>query len=49
MKAILKDNRDVVVDVKCIGGTSTMLVYRDVESGDIYYDFQLEFIDYYGG
>ena len=49
MKAMLKDNRDVVVDVECIGGTTKMLVYRDAESGDIYYDFQLEFIDYYGG
>lgn len=48
MKAILKKDRKVIIDVQYIGETPKMKVYRDRNTKEIYFDFQLELIEYYG-
>lgn len=48
MKAILKSDRRIVVEVKCIGRTSKVTFYMD-KDGKLYIDEQLEFIEYQGG
>ena len=54
MKAILKSNRKVIVDVKplikwhYLNERKTECSYSD-KDGNIYYDYELEFIEYYGG
>ena len=49
MKAMLIKDRKVVVDVELVGKTSKMEVYRDKNTGKLYFDFQLDFLEYYGG
>ncbi|MBO7322575.1 MAG: hypothetical protein J6U51_03205 [Bacteroidales bacterium] len=54
MKAILKSNRKVIVDVEplvkwlYLNERKTECSYSD-KDGNIYYDYELEFIEYYGG
>ena len=50
MKAILKNNRKVIVDVEYyttypFSGT----VYIDIKTNETYDEDELEFIEYYGG
>ena len=48
MKAILKSNRKVIVDVVFIGRTKTTKFYKD-KNGKVYLEDELEFLEYYGG
>ena len=50
MKAILKANRKVIVDVELHPYfADDMDVYIDKKNGDVYHEDELEFIEYYGG
>lgn len=54
MKAILKSNRKVIVDVELwekwysLTEHTTECMYKD-KNGNKYHDYELEFIEYYGG
>ena len=54
MKAILKRDRKVIVDVEplvkwhYLNERKTVCSYGD-KDGNIYYDYELEIIEYYGG
>lgn len=48
MKARLKSNRKVIVDVAFIGETPKTKFYKDKE-GKVYPEDMLEFKEYYGG
>lgn len=54
MKAILKNNRKVVMDVELwekwynLTEHTTECMYKD-KNGNTYHDYELEFIEYYGG
>ena len=48
MKARLKSNRKVIVDVVFIGETPKVRFYKD-KDGKVYPEEELEFIEYYGG
>lgn len=48
MKAILKSNKKVIVDVVFIGETTKTKFYKN-KDGKVYTEDLLEFIEYYGG
>ena len=48
MKAILKSNRKVIVDVVYVGRTKNTKFYKDKE-GKVYPEDELDFVEYYGG
>ena len=51
MKAILKSNRKVIVDVIPLNGIpwEDSCLYQDKETKRIYRKEQFEFVEYYGG
>ena len=51
MKAILKSNRKVIVDVIPLDGIpwEESGFYQDKETNRIYAKWQLDFVEYYGG
>ena len=48
MKAILRHNRKVIVDVVFIGETSKTKFYKD-KDGKVYPEDVLDWVEYYGG
>lgn len=52
MKAILKSNRKVIVDVVeaiYVKGEEVTECYYDKHTGEIYHEDELDFVEYYGG
>ena len=51
MKAILRNNRKVIVDVvdSDLPMPNDEKVYEDTKTGAIYYEGNLDFVEYYGG
>lgn len=49
MKAYLKSNRKVIVDVELLDSYSDCIVYADKNTGKLYTEEELDFVEYYGG
>ena len=49
MKAILKSNRKVIVDVELWAEFPSGKVYKDKNGNMTYFEDELDFIEYYGG